>query len=372
MAFFDDDPPTQQRRSSGPPTPPRPPRPPRGAQDPQQIWARRAVALGVIFLVLVIFGLILQGCVKSSRKNALTKYGQAVTELGTESTSNVAKGLSLLAQPNNQDALAQRNALDALATDSRTLEERARKLSTPSELKGATQNLVVALSLRADALGRIADRIATARGTSRTQAETATTQIAGQMEALLASDVLWKLRVTPYIRDRAKDLQTRDDGIEDSVVLSDLSWVNAATVANRIDGQSEAPDTTTATCTDGTKHGHGIDSVTANQKQLAPGAVSTVSNPSGLAFIVTIANQGDSDESNVAVTVTGTSKATGKQVFSDTKKVTTSRKATTTQVQIPITSAVSGAVTITAEVKPVPCEVNKTNNKQTFQVIFSS
>ena len=64
------------------------------------------------------------------------------------------------------------------------------------------------------------------------------------------------------------------------------------------------------------------------------------------------------------------SKATGKQVFSETKKVPTSRKGTTTQVQIPITSPVSGSVTVKAEVKPVPCEVNKTNNTQSFPVIF--
>ena len=96
-----------------------------------------------------------------------------------------------------------------------------------------------------------------------------------------------------------------------------------------------------------------------------------MSNGSGLSFVVTVANQGDNDESNVAVTVSGTSKATGKQVFSETKKILTSRKGTTSQVTVPITSAVTSAVTVTAEVKPVPCEINKTNNKQTFQVIFS-
>ncbi len=58
-------------------------------------------------------------------------------------------------------------------------------------------------------------------------------------------------------------------------------------------------------------------------------------------------------------------------MFSETKKIPTSRKGTTTPVTIPITSPVSSAVTVTAEVKPVGGEVNKDNNKQTFQVIFS-
>lgn len=371
VAFFDDDPPTQQRRSSGPPTPPRPPRS-RGAADQQQIWARRLVALFALLILLVLFALIIQGCVSSAQKNALQEYGQAVTELGTESSSNVAQGLQLLNSPNDSDALAQRNGLDKLASDSRTLEERARELSTPGGLEGATQNLVTALSLRADALGRIADRIATARGTSRAQAEEATQQIAGQMQALSASDVLWQLRVTPYIRDKAKDLEARDDGVEASVVLTDLSWVNAATVANRIDGQSAEPaPEEQEQCTDGTKHGHGLESVTANGKALAEGAVTTVPNDTGLSFIVTIANQGDSDESNVSVTVTGTSKATNKEVFSVTKKVPNSPKAQSTEVPIPITKAVSSAVTVKAEVKGVACEVNKDNNTKSFQVIFS-
>jgi len=364
VAFFDDDPPTQQRRSSGPPTPPRPPRPPRGGADRDQIRARQAVLFFGILLFLVVFGILLKGCVDSSKKNALQDYGQAVSQIGTESTSNVSQGLSLLAQPNEKEALAQRNALDKLATDSRTLADRARKLSTPGSLEGATQNLVTALSLRADALSRIADRISTARGTSRAQAETATAQIAGQMR-----------RVTPYITDRAKELEVRDDGVANSIVMNDLGWLNATTVANRIDGQSSVADDTSATtpttCVDGSPHGHGIQSVTANGKALTAGQVTTVSNGSGLSFVVTVANQGDNDETNVAVTVSGTSKATNKQVFSETKKIPTSRKGSTTQVQIPITSAVSSAVTVNAEVKPVPCEVNKTNNKQTFQVIFS-
>lgn len=371
MAFFDDDPPTQQRRSSGPPNPPRPPRPPRPGSDQQQILARRAVAIGVIVLVLLVFALLIKGCVETGRKNALQDYGQAVSELGTESSSNVSQGLQVLNQPNERNALSQRNALDKLATDSGTLGDKARKLSTPGGLEGATQNLVVALDLRTEALQRIADRISTARGTSRAQAEDATQAIAGQMQSLLASDVLWQLRVTPYITDKAKDLDVRDDGVENSVVLTDLSWLNASTVANRIDGQSETPDTTATTCTDGSPHGHGIQTVTANGKQLSTSAVTTVSNGSGLSFVVTIANQGDNDESNVSVTVSGTSKATGKQVFSETKKVAQTKKGTSTQVQIPVTTAVSSAVTVKAEVKAVACEVNKTNNTQSFQVIFS-
>ncbi len=98
MAFFDDDPPTQQQRAPAP----RRLLPARRARrvvevDPQQIWARRLVAIGGIVLVLFVIALGLNGCVTSAKKNALTDYGQAVTDIGTESSSNVGQGLQLLA-----------------------------------------------------------------------------------------------------------------------------------------------------------------------------------------------------------------------------------------------------------------------------------
>ena len=45
------------------------------------------IAIGVIVLVLLVLALIMKGCVDSSRKNALQDYGQAVTQIGTESAS---------------------------------------------------------------------------------------------------------------------------------------------------------------------------------------------------------------------------------------------------------------------------------------------
>ncbi len=134
-----------------------------------------------------------------------------------------------------------------------------------------------------------------ARGTSKTQAEEATAQIAGQMQVLLAADVLWQTRVTPFIRDKYEELEVPSDAIKPSVALDNLSWLDTSTVSSRIDGQASA-DLDNTPAAPGT-HGHSIGSVTANGKLLTPGGVvTTVPAGGGLSFVVTIANGGENDE----------------------------------------------------------------------------
>jgi len=240
----------------------------------------------------------------------------------------------------------------------------------PGGLESANHNLATALSLRATALSRIADRLPVARGTTRAAAETATQQIAGQMSAIMASDVLWQLRVTPYIEDRFKAEELSTDAIEPSVVLTDQSWLNTATVANRIGGESEEEDPAAEVAPG--LHGHGIISVTANGTTLNPGSQPvTVERGSGLEFVVNVANQGENDESRVRVIVTGTKQAGGAKVINETKTLPTTKAGTETPVRIPISSPPTGSVSVTVEVKAVPGEKNTSNNKSTYSVIFS-
>lgn len=370
MAFFDDDPPTQQQRRPGPPPPP--PVPPRGAPDPQQILARRLVVLGTALVLVLFVAVVMKGCVDGQRKDALQSYNQKVNELGTESAANVTKALQTLSSPDNTQPQEQRSEIDRLAAATQDLTDRARDTSTPGGLAPATEYMATAVGLRADALARIADRISNARGTSKTQAEEATAQIAGQMQVLLAADVLWQTRVTPFIRDRYKELEVPDDAIKASVALDNLSWLDTATVSSRIDGQASAAVDDNTPAAPGT-HGHGIGTVTANGKELATGgAVTTVPAGAGLSFVVTIANGGENDETDVPVTVSAVDKATGKKLFDQTKKVGSSKKGEQTPITIPITSSVTKSFTVTVEVAPVKGEDKTDNNKETYLVLYPS
>lgn len=333
---------------------------------------RRLVAIGGVVLVILAFGLLLKSCVDTQRRNGLKDYNDQVNRLGTESTSNVAQALDVLLNANGDDALAQAQNLNDLAADGDTFTVRARELSTPGGLEAATQNVATALSLRHGAVERIADEIGKARGTSATEQEAATQQIAGQMTALLASDVLWQARVTPFIKDKFKDDDLNSESITPSVVLKDAAWTNTATVANRIGGVApdEAGDDPSKEIAPGT-HGHGLSAVTINGKALVAGGVTNVANPSGTNVVVTIENQGENDEEDVTVAVSGTSQSTNKSVFNQTKKLASSLKGTKTPVTIPITKTVTGSVKVTVEVKKVGGEENVENNKGTYNVIFT-
>ena len=99
--------------------------------------------------------------------------------------------------------------------------------------------------------------------------------------------------------------------------------------------------------------------------------VTNVSNPTGTTIVATIENQGENDEQNVTVAVSGVSVATGKSIFNQTKKVVSSVKGTSQPVTINVTKELTGSVKITAEVKKVGGEENTSNNKKTYNVIFA-
>ena len=321
----------------------------------------------MFIIVVLALGLILKGCVDSSRRNGLKDYNQTVNELGTQSISNVSQALEVMANK-DLEPLAQRNQLSDLAADSDKLADQARDLSAPGGLEGANYYLATALSLRATSLHRISEVIGKARGTTKAEQEAATGQIAGQMEALLASDVLWQVRVTPFIKDRFQEEELPSDSVASSTVVKDSSWINPATVATRIGGFSAEEDPVTPIAP-GT-HGHGISAVQANGKTLTPGAVTTVDAGSGVSFTVTIENQGENDEQDVTVSITGTKQGGGTKI-EETKKVAQSNKGTKTPVEIPVTGkSVTGSYSLVVEVRPVRGEKNTDNNKQTFNVIF--
>ena len=73
--------------------------------------------------------------------------------------------------------------------------KQAKALDVPDEMKGAQQSLLIALEFRRDGLAAIAEQIRTALGDEGEAANAAITQIAGQMQTFLASDVLYQARV---------------------------------------------------------------------------------------------------------------------------------------------------------------------------------
>jgi hypothetical protein len=347
--------------------------PPPGARDQQTLMIRRGVAAGVILLVVILAVVGVRGCLNSQKKQSLKDYNRNVGALVQESdqisqkffTDLSATGGATSTATQGTATLNAQHDVNQVRVDAADLARRAASQDTPGDMSKAQQNLLLALQLRRDAIGKIADKLQTARGTSG--ADTAVSQIAGQMQAFLASDVVYSQRVIPYINRAFNDNGITGQTIATSSSLPDLGWLDPTQVAKRIGAITSNANQGPAAPG---SHGHALESVTVGGTQLKQGQGNKVSGSSPV-FTVKFVNQGENDESNVLVKISISGSG---NPLSVTKPVLSSPAGQESSVDIPLGQAppLNTPVTLTAEVQPVPGESDASNNKQTYQVLFSS
>jgi hypothetical protein len=368
MSFFDeDDEPTRRA--------PRPRRtaPAGGANlDPQTVWTRRAVAIGVGLLLVIFLAVVINACQDSRRKNALRNYNREAAAIVSQSDTQVGavffETLGQAASQAPEDLTSDISSLRATADTNLT---QARKLSTPGDVTGAQESLLIALELRRDALQFISERIGTALGNEGDVANQAIEGITGQMQAFLASDVLLRTRVTPLVRDALKESDVVAEPAATEGFLPGFSWLQPDYVADQLG--------TRLTDTGGGGgnraiapglHGDGLTSTTINGVTLQPHpAANHVPLEGDLTVVVEFANQGENTEFDVPVQVT-VSGGSGKDITGK-KTVDTIAAGESATVNIPLSRKPTADVyTINVEVKPVPGEKKIDNNKSTYDVLF--
>lgn len=359
MSFFDeDDRPTQQQRSS---------RASRLAStDRQTLMARRAVAAGagLLVLVLLIFGI--KGCLDSRKKSALKNYNRNVAALVEESDQTGASFFSLLSGGKAKTAIELENDVNQLRVSANDLVKRSQKLDTPDAMQGAERSLVLALELRRDGLAKIAAKLPTALGNQGASA--AVTSISAQMQAFLASDVLYAQRVVPLIDDALKDSGVGGQTIATSRFLPSLSWLSPETVATRLENSLRGGSS--GSVTPGL-HGFQLLSTTAGDTALTPDTPNRIVAGSDLAFTVKFQNQGENDEFDVPIKLT-VKGGSGKPI-TVTKTVDEVAQGAEGEAVVPLGQAppIGTPVTITAAVGPVPGEKKTDNNSESYTAIFS-
>jgi hypothetical protein len=324
---------------------------------------RRAVAAGagVLILLLLFFGV--RGCLDARKDRAFRDYAADVRTLIEQSDGLSDQLFGVLTKPQGADSLDIQNEINALSTDAQQLVDRAKSTDHPDELNSAQRWTVTTLELRRDGLERIAQRIQAALGERGRRP--AIESIAGQMQAFLASDVIYSQRALPELQRQftKRDIEER---FRTSQFLPDLGWLETETVDSRLGKIG----TTSKAATPGL-HGSGLAGVSAQPSgtTLSEGGVNRVPVSADLTFDVEVQNQGESEETNVSVSVTIKN---GKTVNVDQ---TLSRIAAgdTQTVSIPISDQPStGALTdVTVEIAPVPGEKKTDNNKATYQVAFT-
>ncbi len=372
MSFFDDD----QTQVSSSPRRPAEPRRPAGDDDGgdapsgrQQLRTRQAIAVGVgvVLLLIVIFGV--KGCLDSANSSALKDYNRNVGAIVADSDNQVAAPFFKLLGGGTAGAAA--NDLQVQINQIRLAAEedvkRGGELDVPSEMRDAQQNLMLTLNLRAGALTKIAELLPKAQGTGQA-AETATNEIAGQMQAFLASDVVYSQRTAPLIKQALDNAGITGLTIEQSQSLPGYSWLAPRTIAAAIGGQAGA---TAGGAVAPGLHGHAISSTTIAGTTLQPSpAANKVSATPPVAVTVKLLNGGENNEKNVVVTVTLTSPG-GKPVTAK-KVVNATTAGSEIDVAIALPSVPQGAAaTLVVKVDAVPGETGLDNNEVTYTVLFA-
>lgn len=365
MSFFDEG--DEPRR-------PRPRRPAGGvasAPDPQTARVRQLVAGGVILLVVILLVVGVRGCLSSAKKRSLRDYNAQVASLVQESDDQVAKPFfeamsgSGAATGDTVNLATQVNQLKIVAEE---LVDRARKLDTPDDMKPAQSSFLQVLEFRRDGLRKIADKIPTAQA-SGNQSETAVRQITGQMQMFLASDVIYTVRVVPYIKRALDDNEITGQTIPQSRFLPSIDWLDEATVAERLGASAPAGSRPSGPPAPGS-HGHGLSNTTVNGTELSQDSANRIPASPNLTFTVNFENQGENDEQAVQVKVEVS--GAGRPITAQTTVPRTSAgTAATAEVTLRQQPPIGQAVEIKVTVADVPGEADSSNNTATYPAIFT-
>jgi len=333
------------------------------APDRQAIVLRRTVAIGagLAILVALIFGI--RGCLNDREDRAFRDYAADVRGLIKSSDSLSDQFFETLSKPKGADALDIQTEVNAQRVDADQLVERAKDTDRPDQVEAGHDWLVTALEFRRDALERVAQRLPTALGKKGRKA--AIEAIAGQMQALLASDVIYLQRALPDLRREFKE-RGLDERFSRSRFLPSLSWLAPDTVDSRLSRIADVEQPATPGV-----HGTGLGTVTVMPADttLNEEGVNRVPESAKLTFEVEVQNQGESEETDVGVSI---SIGNGEPIEVD-QNITRIEAGDTQTISIPITDAPrTGAVTeVTVKVAAVPSEGVKENNKATYRVVFT-
>ena len=150
----------------------------------------------MVVVILLVVGI--NSCLDTRKERAFEDYASDVRALVGGSSDDLGPAFNLLSRPSRADALDVQTQVNAERADAEQLVERARGTDHPDELNGANGWLVEALEFRADAIERIAEQLPAALGDERDSRD-AINSIAGQMQAFLASDVIYLQRTIPEL-----------------------------------------------------------------------------------------------------------------------------------------------------------------------------
>jgi hypothetical protein len=340
----------------------------RGPQGPPRGLTPLLRLLGLITIIvvaLVFFGLLIQSCAATSKTDAYKSYMAKVAAIGHSSESDGASVASAMTTSGTKVADLE-TSLVGIADQERQTLAAAEKLNPPGTLRPEHENLIEALQLRVNGVQGLAD---TFRATANSKAATDAALLSTWSERLLASDVMWEdLFREPATTEMKKQgvsgvVAPKSEFVTNQDLITERSM---GLVLQRLRGASTGGGTPTGI------HGTNIveTKVQPGGQVLSQSSDNTVVAGPDLAFAVTIADSGDSQEVGIRVTLT-IQKPQGAIVKTqrvDLINPSQSKSVTFRNLgQVPFAQK----TTVLVDVAPVPGEHNTSNNKASYPVIFS-
>jgi hypothetical protein len=326
---------------------------------------RRRVAAGIGVLLLIAIVLIVNGCLKSEKQQALKNYNRSVSDIARESDEQVSGPLfSTLADATGKSALSVEEQVDQLRINAQNLANRARGLSTPGEMTAAQRYLLLVLDLRAEGLTKLAALLPAALGK---QGKQASAQIAGDMENFLASDVVYSQRVAPLIQQTLGSAGVHTAATASTRFLPNIGWLEPSTAEARLSGQAASNAQSGQPVTG--NHGSALKGVSAGGSSLeAEPALNHISGGGNQTFTAQVENSGEFPQTNVKVDVTVTAAAKQLRASNVIEKTEPGK---TASVNVPVNGVPLGVASkIEVYVEAVPGENDLENNKNTYLAIF--
>lgn len=326
---------------------------------------RLLALIAIIVAALVFFGLLIQSCASTSKKDSYKSYMAKVGSVAQSSSADGAEVASALTTPGVKVADIE-SKLAGIAEQERQTVSVAEKLGPPGPLRPQHVQLIEALQLRVNGVQGLAD---TFRATAASKATTDAALLSAQADRLLASDVVWD----DLFRAPATNVM-KNEGVT-GVVAPESHFVtnhdlvserSMSLVLQRLRGASTSGGTPTGI------HGTNIVETKAlpGNQTLSQSSENTVTASADLGFVVTITDSGDSQEVGIRVTLT-IQKAQGAIVKTKTVDLINpgqSKSVTFTNLgQVPFAQK----TTVNVDVAAVPGEHNTANNKGSYPVIFS-
>jgi hypothetical protein len=312
---------------------------------------------------VVVFGV--KGCLDARKERGLKDFVRQTNSIVTQSNQSSRDFFNLLRNPGDAGATEIETSVNEERSLSSELVRQANNIGSPGDMSEAKRYLIETLEFRRDGLTEISTLIGQALGDRNP--ESATEQIAANMQMFLASDVIYSQRAYAFMRDAIKRNDIAGVSIPASQFLPSLDWLDPAIVDDVL-SRARGGGTSNAAVAPGL-HGTGITAVTA----LPSGEPLVEGSPNSLSGVKTIAvdvqNQGENVERSVVVTlqISGAGSTIRLQetipsiAAGETKKVT---------IPITRTPAKGATATLKIDVRRVPGEENTDNNRKSFEVTF--